>query len=578
LVKDRADELRNNPLYRPYNGKVSIEEALAFIVTAIEQLGGGGGSGSTTVDVSGGVNSSTLLQTISTKLTAINNELIASKSIADLMVQDSGAIPRYFFQLVTLDDTTNQRTFTTLTLDGAVPTVPPVLPLEPVKAGAKIDAIESRYTSTVAGTEYGNNESIIFTRIINLETGALLGSNWFNQTLGTVLTAAPPVANLKSLDDQLEESLVELANHLEQIKATVAQQLTHLNVPIQKSYRTTQNTTGLNYTVGNRVWLCFNFRPDGSTQQFWIEEDYSTGFANFNLVNGSIPLTDIRPDEADVYAPGTSVPMLGGNAQLVTIDPNTIAMPVEVQNTEERGAGTATAETVRTVAASDGDDVLYLANISNQIDAGIIVAALPSVAVASLPGSIQSESSAKLASLGTPTDVLIAANSAASSSIKGILRGLWGYAEAAIGAVNDISVATVNPANATVKGLLRLIASALGPSTTLQNFGQFNPTPDNLIGNARIRSILFTQNGAATTLYLQVHNSATALAPTSVPLAGWSIRISTQGTFFYGVSEFGEKGRLFGANTRLALSTTFATYNPVAAAQLANMSLSIEVV
>lgn len=118
----------------------------------------------------------------------------------------------------------------------------------------------------------------------------------------------------------------------------------------------------------------------------------------------------------------------------------------------------------------------------------------------------------------------------------------------------------------------------LRPQVT-SNFGGTNPVSDLPVGtvNSRVRGLLFT-NLSGITVYVGVYNSATALLTATLPVNGYVIRVPTNATLDKGVADFGETGRLFGANTRIGLSSTFGTYTPLTAPQLALCSLNVEVI
>jgi hypothetical protein len=108
------------------------------------------------------------------------------------------------------------------------------------------------------------------------------------------------------------------------------------------------------------------------------------------------------------------------------------------------------------------------------------------------------------------------------------------------------------------------------------NVGQVAPSADNPIpANARIRSILLF-NGTAANIYLQIHSSSTALTGTSVPFAGFSMEIPPSATLLITQADFGREGRFFAINTRVGVSSTFATFTALTAPNLALCSLNLE--
>jgi hypothetical protein len=130
------------------------------------------------------------------KLESIRLELVNSKSIADTIVQDSSATPRYFIRQETLDDTTGVATVAILNLDGTVPTPAPVPPLMPIKAAAGNVLDETLYSAAIAGTGYAVGEQLSNIRLFDGSTAAIVASTWFNVSTGTTIATAPPIANL----------------------------------------------------------------------------------------------------------------------------------------------------------------------------------------------------------------------------------------------------------------------------------------------------------------------------------------------------------------------------------------------
>ena len=106
--------------------------------------------------------------------------------------------------------------------------------------------------------------------------------------------------------------------------------------------------------------------------------------------------------------------------------------------------------------------------------------------------------------------------------------------------------------------------------------GQINPLSDTpLATGVRIRSLLFTNTSGAT-VFLGVYSSAVALTTASVVLNGYVIRVPAGATLDKGIADFSVNGRLFGANLRIGLSSTLATYTALSAPILALCSLNLE--
>jgi hypothetical protein len=81
----------------------------------------------------------------------------------------------------------------------------------------------------------------------------------------------------------------------------------------------------------------------------------------------------------------------------------------------------------------------------------------------------------------------------------------------------------------------------------------------------RIKSLLFTNN-TASVIFLQIHDKASALVLGDTPLSGLIFRVPANSTLDKTVADFGEAGILYGANTRIGLSSTFATFTAIASA------------
>lgn len=129
------------------------------------------------------------------KLEAIRLELVSSKSIADTIVQDSSATPRYFIRQETLNDTSGVTSIAILNLDGTVPSPAPVPPLSPIKASAGNVLDENLYSVATAGVGYAVGEQLSNIRLFDGSTAAVVASTWFNISTGLTI-AAPPIANL----------------------------------------------------------------------------------------------------------------------------------------------------------------------------------------------------------------------------------------------------------------------------------------------------------------------------------------------------------------------------------------------
>lgn len=168
-------------------------------------------NGGTPADITAGIDGSVDIDLIKQLLTDIKLELVNSKSIADILIQDSGTTPRYFVRQDSIDQTTGlANPPTILNFDGTVPSPVPVLPLLPIKAGTSNLINEDLYTAEVAGTGYAIGDSIANVRLLNGETGLFVVSSWYNITQRSPIGSAPPIAHLKGYEDKIEELLTAI--------------------------------------------------------------------------------------------------------------------------------------------------------------------------------------------------------------------------------------------------------------------------------------------------------------------------------------------------------------------------------
>jgi hypothetical protein len=189
---------------------VQLAEVIAVIGGNNSTANGGG----TSTDITAGIDGSVDIESIKGLLTDIKSELVNSKSIADLIIQDSGTTPRYFVRQDAIDQTTGTPTTTILNFDGSIPSPVPVLPLVPIKAGATNQVVEDLYIATIAGSGYAIGDSLSNVRLLNGETGLIIAIAWYNLTSGSTIAVAPPIANLKGYADKVEELLVSIASKL----------------------------------------------------------------------------------------------------------------------------------------------------------------------------------------------------------------------------------------------------------------------------------------------------------------------------------------------------------------------------
>jgi hypothetical protein len=91
----------------------------------------------------------------------------------------------------------------------------------------------------------------------------------------------------------------------------------------------------------------------------------------------------------------------------------------------------------------------------------------------------------------------------------------------------------------------------------------------------RTRRIVST-NRTATLYFWQIHDSPVAIVAGAVPVAAEVYQLPATSTLPFTVADFGEHGTILGANPRLVLSTTFATYTPLSAVLANNISWMVE--
>jgi hypothetical protein len=172
------------------------------------------GNAVTPGDVIAGIDGSADIDLIKGLLTDIKLELINSKSIADILIQDYSTPTRYFVRQDVIDQSTGAATVTILNLDGSTPNPAPIQPFQPVKAASNNQVAEDLYIPIIAGTGYAIGDSLSNVRLINGETGLITASLWYNLTSGSTIAVAPPIANLKGYADKVEELLVSIASKL----------------------------------------------------------------------------------------------------------------------------------------------------------------------------------------------------------------------------------------------------------------------------------------------------------------------------------------------------------------------------
>lgn len=185
----------------PLDGRVE------HLIRQIEQTKGASnvaaGSGSGSADTQAGIDSSTLLADIKA-------ELVNSKAIANILIQDSSPTVRYFIRQDTIDQSTGSVVTSILNLDGTAPNPAPQVPLIPVKAGASNTLTEKLYVVATAGAGYAVGDSVSNLRLLDGTTGTIAVSLWYNITTGSAIASAIPIADLQGYEDRVEELLEEI--------------------------------------------------------------------------------------------------------------------------------------------------------------------------------------------------------------------------------------------------------------------------------------------------------------------------------------------------------------------------------
>jgi hypothetical protein len=164
-------------------------------------------AGSGAADVANGIDASADIDVIKSLIADIKAELVNTTAIADILIQDGSATPRYFVRQDKIDQTTGLITTAIVNLDGTAPSPAPVAPLAPVKAGSSNLINEDLYTVEVAGTGYAIGDSVANVRLLNGETGLVVVSSWYNITQRAAIASAPPIASIKGYEDKIEELL-----------------------------------------------------------------------------------------------------------------------------------------------------------------------------------------------------------------------------------------------------------------------------------------------------------------------------------------------------------------------------------
>jgi hypothetical protein len=180
------------------------------------------GTGGTPGDIIAGIDGSADIDLIKGLLTDIKLELVNSKSIADILIQDYSQPTRYFVRQDSIDQTTGTAIVTILNLDGSVPSPAPVQPFQPVKASSSNQVTEDLYIVTITGTGYAIGDSLSNVRLLDGSTGTIAASLWYNLTSGLTIASPPPIANLKGYADKVEELLVAIVGKLPTLGLTTA--------------------------------------------------------------------------------------------------------------------------------------------------------------------------------------------------------------------------------------------------------------------------------------------------------------------------------------------------------------------
>lgn len=353
---------------------------------AIESSSGSGGAvGGTPADVANGLDASLDLEQIKTDVSSslvalnqIRNELVNSKSISDLILEDN--VGNFYVRQESVDQTTGAITVTLFNLDGTAASPAPVLPLTPVKAKQQDLITEESYTVITAGTGRSIGDIVNAVRIYSSSTGGVLNTVYFNVTTNTVLTTLPVVlTDLKSVDDDTVETLKGMWNNRNRYSNNLYRAITDDLVNnywrkgdiIQLSFTEqsgvlTNNLSNLSsFAMPNlAIGAVGAPSPGGSFRHMEEKVQETSSFFRQELIEAGFTVGTIyeRVSRA-LLANGTPYQILWYNAtsRALLVTPPTIGN-LTLLDVTTRNSGSTTTQTLRTVTATDSPEVTALAN------------------------------------------------------------------------------------------------------------------------------------------------------------------------------------------------------------------------
>jgi hypothetical protein len=468
---------------------------------------------------------------LAASVTALNNilaELRDDVFITSTLWEDRSAVVAVFYReerVRSQDDGTTTTLYTRLSDNTIVGSMPSgVIPV----AGATDRMVEYfRWKSANAGTGYAVGNWIVNTLITDTDgAGAIVSSTWYNLNTGLAIATAPLGADLADPNDQLLAVFGAQGDAVQINPATPA--------------------TLIGYTKGLLTnWSSFLARIPASLGTKLSAGSFSATIASDDPQFGN------KSTAATLPTGGLGLLGWVSDTYRVLLGSLTPATGLFTRLTD--GANTATVKAASTSPAL-ADPALVVSLSGNSANMGGLVP--NATATRSSPVSGMFNTALPTLTTGqmvplqlTGTSELVAAPYMAGSPIAGNA-----------GAVNAQTQ--------------RVVQAQL----TVTQVGQVNPTADTALpAGARVRGLLFT-NTSAIPVFVGVYVSGAALTAASVPNTGYVIRVPAGATLDKGVADFGEAGRSFGANTRIGLSSTMATFTALTAPNLLLCSLNLEVV
>lgn len=400
------------------------------------------------------------------KLGLILSELQSSKSIADLLVQDSGNPTNFYIRREIYDDTLNVSVVELRNLDGSVASPSPILPVIPVKAKADIEIIETQYVAKVPGSGYSTGDSVIFARAINTETGASPFSVTFNSTTGGTI----PVTNFADFEE-VEDKQIEYLKTISEsiVDGTQTTQIVRRPIVYDLVSQPLRVNSEVLYIPSLLSGGCFTaFIENCSVNDVAVVGVHPDG-------NNSINFVAIREFRTTVSQPTrifiSDIPLFGQHI--------TVRMPTA--------------------------------------------------------GSVEYTSSYE---------------------------------------IFNTSATTQADTKITAEGNALLVRTAKNPPAPTSRVSNIGATGF-LGAGKRIRSLIVT-NLNSTAWLLQMYDSATAIAVGANPID--QVVIPGNGTYFAGVSDYGEDGTYYGANPQFAFSGSASGFFAVSASLMTNVDYSFEVI